>query len=151
MLHGEISDQVAMNRWFDKSFSLIVDSAGNGAVNFEHTWGDGLTVGRYMHEVHSNLTDTASGFAPLQAEMDTRGQLNQPFRKLTWTLTPSLNGSLEKFNTFFKGAIANLDTAVLETENFGAKGFFFFFLFLFFFVLFLTLLEHLKGLFHQQT
>ena len=35
-LHGD-----GGNRWFDKSFSLIITQSGDAAINFEHSWGDG--------------------------------------------------------------------------------------------------------------
>ena len=38
-------------RWFDKSFTLIVAKSGQSAVNFEHSWGDGVAVLRYVIEV----------------------------------------------------------------------------------------------------
>lgn len=36
------------NRWFDKSFSLIVSKDGYAGINFEHSWGDGVAVLRYL-------------------------------------------------------------------------------------------------------
>lgn len=41
MLHGEARD-----RWFDKSFQLVVSRDGEAAINFEHAWGDGIAVVR---------------------------------------------------------------------------------------------------------
>ena len=38
------------SRWFDKSFSLIVAQDGKAAVNFEHSWGDGVAVMRFINE-----------------------------------------------------------------------------------------------------
>ena len=38
-------------RWFDKSFTLIVTKNGHTAVNFEHSWGDGVAVLRYVIEI----------------------------------------------------------------------------------------------------
>lgn len=40
------------NRWFDKSFSLIVSKDGYAGINFEHSWGDGVAVLRYL-QVHN--------------------------------------------------------------------------------------------------
>lgn len=39
MLHGDANGY--LNRWFDKSFTLIVCKDGNAGINFEHSWGDG--------------------------------------------------------------------------------------------------------------
>lgn len=36
------------NRWFDKSFSLIVTYDGYAGINFEHSWGDGVAVLRFL-------------------------------------------------------------------------------------------------------
>lgn len=41
-------------RWFDKSFSLVVDKAGRAGVNFEHAWGDGVAVLRFVNEIHKD-------------------------------------------------------------------------------------------------
>ncbi|XP_054722651.1 carnitine O-palmitoyltransferase 2, mitochondrial-like [Uloborus diversus] len=49
MLHGP-----AYNRWFDKSFTLIITKDGKAAINFEHAWGDGVAVLRYFNEIYSD-------------------------------------------------------------------------------------------------
>ncbi|KAL9924930.1 carnitine O-palmitoyltransferase 2, mitochondrial [Glossina fuscipes] len=42
----------ATNRWFDKSVSLLLGSDGTAAINFEHSWGDGVAVLRYFNEIY---------------------------------------------------------------------------------------------------
>lgn len=42
-------------RWFDKSFSLIISKDGLAAVNFEHSWGDGVAVLRYIKDVFTDV------------------------------------------------------------------------------------------------
>eukprot|EP00003_Mantamonas_plastica_P011793 TRINITY_DN216_c0_g3_i1.p1 TRINITY_DN216_c0_g3~~TRINITY_DN216_c0_g3_i1.p1 ORF type:complete len:534 (+),score=203.33 TRINITY_DN216_c0_g3_i1:664-2265(+) len=42
------------NRWFDKSFNLIADANGKSAVNFEHSWGDGVCVLRMVNETFAD-------------------------------------------------------------------------------------------------
>lgn len=39
------------DRWFDKSFQLILCKDGKAAINFEHAWGDGVAVLRFFNEV----------------------------------------------------------------------------------------------------
>ena len=41
-----------MYRWFDKSFSLILTPSGQAAINFEHSWGDGVAILRFFNEVY---------------------------------------------------------------------------------------------------
>lgn len=49
-LHGD-----GVNRWFDKSFSLILSKDGVAGVNFEHSWGDGVAVLRYFQASNSSF------------------------------------------------------------------------------------------------
>ena len=46
MLHGD-----ARNRWFDKSFQVVVAANGQAGVVWEHSWGDGLAMLRFFEEV----------------------------------------------------------------------------------------------------
>jgi len=43
-------------RWFDKCFTLIITKKGHAAINFEHSWGDGVAVLRYMIETFKDTT-----------------------------------------------------------------------------------------------
>lgn len=42
------------DRWFDKSFQLILCKDGKAAINFEHAWGDGVAVLRFFNEVKTH-------------------------------------------------------------------------------------------------
>lgn len=55
-LHG--NERGLYNRWFDKSFSLIVAKDGTSAINFEHSWGDGVAVLRLFNEVYKEITQS---------------------------------------------------------------------------------------------
>lgn len=39
------------NRWYDKSLQLIVSANAKAAINFEHSWGDGVSVLRFANEI----------------------------------------------------------------------------------------------------
>lgn len=43
-----------INRWFDKSISLLVSKDGKAAVNFEHSWGDGVAVLRFFQDIYKD-------------------------------------------------------------------------------------------------
>lgn len=43
-----------LSRWFDKSISLIISKDGYAAVNFEHSWGDGVAVLRYVQDIYKD-------------------------------------------------------------------------------------------------
>lgn len=42
-----------LNRWFDKSFSVIVTRDGISGINFEHSWGDGVAVLRFFQDIYA--------------------------------------------------------------------------------------------------
>jgi carnitine O-palmitoyltransferase 2 len=65
------------NHWFDKSVQLLVAANGTASVNFEHSWGDGVAVLRYLNEMYSDsikspvLTSPgADSVAPSELEWD---------------------------------------------------------------------------------
>uniref|UniRef100_UPI00358EA458 carnitine O-palmitoyltransferase 2, mitochondrial isoform X2 n=1 Tax=Myxine glutinosa TaxID=7769 RepID=UPI00358EA458 len=64
MLHGRGGD-----RWFDKSLSVIVANDGNAAVNFEHSWGDGVAVLRFMNEVFQKQKVSPDGVLQLALQL----------------------------------------------------------------------------------
>lgn len=45
------------NRWHDKSFSIILTKNGEGGINFEHSWGDGISVLRFVNEIRKDTTE----------------------------------------------------------------------------------------------
>ncbi|CAK9831212.1 Carnitine O-palmitoyltransferase 2, mitochondrial [Anthophora retusa] len=51
------------NRWFDKSISLIVTKDGFAGINFEHSWGDGVAVLRFLKDINDDIT-TNPKFSP---------------------------------------------------------------------------------------
>ena len=44
------------NRWFDKNYTIMVDKNGVAALNFEHSWGDGVAVLRLFNELYDDST-----------------------------------------------------------------------------------------------
>ncbi|XP_072752082.1 carnitine O-palmitoyltransferase 2, mitochondrial isoform X2 [Anoplolepis gracilipes] len=44
------------NRWFDKSFTLIVTKDSYSGINFEHSWGDGVAILRYFQDIKADVS-----------------------------------------------------------------------------------------------
>jgi carnitine O-palmitoyltransferase 2 len=42
------------DRFYDKSLQLIVSGDAKAAINFEHSWGDGVSVLRFANEIHED-------------------------------------------------------------------------------------------------
>ncbi|XP_075874185.1 carnitine O-palmitoyltransferase 2, mitochondrial-like [Nelusetta ayraudi] len=96
MLHGD-----GCNRWFDKSFSVIVTKDGQAAINFEHSWGDGVAVIRFLDEVvrdtvEQPLVHPGSAAA---AEVDSASSVRRLDFNLDSELKDGINKAKEKFHT----------------------------------------------------
>lgn len=105
MLHGD-----GRNRWFDKSFQLLINSDGRSSLNFEHSWGDGVAVLRYFNEVfaESNL------HAPLPAS-----SLPAPSADagpLEWNIDAATAATLQKAGEDFDAFRHSLELQILETK-----------------------------------
>ena len=70
---SHVSPRCACCSWFDKCFMLMIDGAGRAAVNFEHSWGDGVAVMRYFNEVFADSTRQPPHISP-----DTQGTVADP-------------------------------------------------------------------------
>ncbi|XP_017127905.1 carnitine O-palmitoyltransferase 2, mitochondrial [Drosophila elegans] len=88
----------AHNRWFDKSISLLISADGTTAINFEHSWGDGVAVLRYFNElykdtlqqpfvstetVHTPAEGDCSNVRPINFEVDeaTKAAVSEAYSK----------------------------------------------------------------------
>lgn len=63
-LHGA-NPKGPLNRWFDKSFSLIITKDGHASINFEHSWGDGVAVLRFFNETYYDSTKNPQILEPI--------------------------------------------------------------------------------------
>ncbi|XP_072505600.1 carnitine O-palmitoyltransferase 2, mitochondrial-like isoform X2 [Notamacropus eugenii] len=90
------------NRWFDKSFNLILTKDGSAAINFEHSWGDVMTVLRFMKEV---FQDSTVAHAVQPDEDSVAMDASSAVKKLQFHLNDSLRVGITN-------ARANYDAAV---------------------------------------
>lgn len=109
-LHGD-----GGNRWFDKSFQLILCKDGKAAVNFEHAWGDGVAVLRFFNEVFKDTTTRASCTAASAKHMN--GEVT--VRKLDFNFTPEIERGIYAAKEKFENAVKGLDVAELQIPSFG--------------------------------
>ncbi|KAJ0408631.1 hypothetical protein P43SY_008978 [Pythium insidiosum] len=73
------------NHWFDKSFQLIVAADGQAAVNFEHSWGDGVAVLRYLNEMYADsvkypVLQAAAEAAPTELAWELSAETQQTLK-----------------------------------------------------------------------
>jgi len=113
MLFGGASKNRGRNRWFDKSFQLIVLPNGTAALNFEHSWGDGVAVLRYFNEVAKdaeNMPATTATVAP-----------PSPPTKLNFEVTPQVSNTIKEACKAYDGVCESVEHLVFEVPGFTAN------------------------------
>lgn len=64
-LHG-FNKNGPLNRWFDKSFSIIITRDGHASINFEHSWGDGVAILRFFNDTFGDTTKNPQILEPIK-------------------------------------------------------------------------------------
>ncbi|KAM9324110.1 carnitine O-palmitoyltransferase 2, mitochondrial [Gastrophryne carolinensis] len=114
MLHGS-----GLNRWYDKSFSIIMAEDGTAAINFEHSWGDGVAVLRFQNEVFKDTTER-----PAVSPQSTPATVDssKAVEKLSFNLDDSLKAAVTDAKKKFDAAVGSLTIASMEFKR-GGKEF----------------------------
>uniref|UniRef100_A0A7S1IQ46 Choline/carnitine acyltransferase domain-containing protein n=1 Tax=Eutreptiella gymnastica TaxID=73025 RepID=A0A7S1IQ46_9EUGL len=121
---GEITNPVPLakqmlhnggrNRWWDKSFSLIVTSDAKAAINFEHSWGDGVAVLRFAVDVFNHSLAKA---APLVPELAT-----EAVQLLPWDLSPAVQRMVQQANARIAQDCAKMNLGIMLCPGMGKAG-----------------------------
>lgn len=106
MLHGG-----GRNRWFDKSFQLIVTKNAKAAVAFEHAWGDGVAVLRYFNEVYKDSMDYPTDMTDAPV----------PVQPLEFEFTPNVLGAIDTATKAAESLIKSIELATRESDLVGRK------------------------------
>ncbi|CAH0522542.1 unnamed protein product [Peronospora belbahrii] len=100
------------NRWFDKSFQLIIAANGVASVNFEHAWGDGVAILRYLNELYNDSIK--------YPVLKSRGQAKP--RELPWDSSGETNKLLNEAKKAYDKWTSSLLVACAETPVTRAVG-----------------------------
>ncbi|KAE8293822.1 Carnitine O-palmitoyltransferase 2, mitochondrial [Larimichthys crocea] len=113
MLHGD-----GCNRWYDKSFSVILTKDGEAAINFEHSWGDGVAVLRFQNEIFKDTTEK-----PLvhPGSAATTVDSASAVRKLQFKLDGELENGIRKAKENFDSAVSKLTIHAMEFKKGGKE------------------------------
>lgn len=114
MLHGS-----AANRWYDKSFSIILTKDGTASINFEHAWGDGVAVLRFQNEVFKDSTERPA-VSPQSPSATVES--SKAVQKLTFNLDDSLKAAVTEAKKKFDALVGSLTIAAMEFKR-GGKVF----------------------------
>ncbi|KYN06143.1 Carnitine O-palmitoyltransferase 2, mitochondrial, partial [Cyphomyrmex costatus] len=102
------------NRWFDKSFSLIVSKDGYGGINFEHSWGDGVAVLRYFQDVKADISKKPR-FYPNEVD----GLSKENVERLQFSLDAKSKGIIDKQKAEYQAWVNRLCVDFMLNEEFG--------------------------------
>ncbi|CAF0769107.1 unnamed protein product [Brachionus calyciflorus] len=108
----------AKNRWFDKSNTIIINKSGHAAVNFEHSWGDGVAVLRFFNELYDDSVQNA--FVNSQTKpVFNKGDIKNVVRKLKFNLDDEIKVSVKKAEENYKATTGRLNLRNFELEKYG--------------------------------
>uniref|UniRef100_A0A0R3RV08 Carn_acyltransf domain-containing protein n=1 Tax=Elaeophora elaphi TaxID=1147741 RepID=A0A0R3RV08_9BILA len=80
--------------WFDKCFQLIIDAHGTAAINFEHSWGDGVAILRLMEE---SFRDTKQNhFVHPNQTFSVEAHLGSNLRPVEFMLNDSIRQKIQE-------------------------------------------------------
>jgi len=109
-LHGR-----AENRWFDKSFSMVVTADAQLGLNFEHSWGDGVAVMRYINEVSSDMAAHAGATAAMEPAEAPK------VSRLRFAVPEDVAAVVAAQRSSFQERTAALGVNILETDVLGKQ------------------------------
>ncbi|XP_066478949.1 carnitine O-palmitoyltransferase 2, mitochondrial isoform X1 [Tiliqua scincoides] len=114
MLHGD-----GINRWYDKSFNLILSKDGTAAIHFEHSWGDGVAVLRFQNEV---FKDSVQSPAITPESQPAAVDSSKAVQKLNFKLNDALKEGISKAKQHFDATMKTLTFEILQFKR-GGKEF----------------------------
>ncbi|KAM9832338.1 carnitine O-palmitoyltransferase 2, mitochondrial [Neosynchiropus ocellatus] len=112
MLHGD-----GCNRWYDKSFSIILAKDGQAAINFEHSWGDGVAVLRFQSEIFKDTTEKPLVHPGSAMTVDSASSV----RRLSFNLDDEVKSGVRKAKEKFDAAVSRLTIDAMQFMKGGKE------------------------------
>ncbi|XP_036408248.1 carnitine O-palmitoyltransferase 1, liver isoform-like [Megalops cyprinoides] len=115
LLHGKCYD-----RWFDKSFSVVVYKNGKNGLNAEHSWADAPTVAHLWEYVLATDAFQLGYDGEGHCKGDIDSTLPRP-QKLTWDIPPECEEQVSRSLSVAQALADDVDFHVFPFRDFG-KG-----------------------------
>uniref|UniRef100_A0A673IW54 carnitine O-palmitoyltransferase n=1 Tax=Sinocyclocheilus rhinocerous TaxID=307959 RepID=A0A673IW54_9TELE len=115
LLHGKCYD-----RWFDKSFTVVVYKNGKNGLNAEHSWADGPIMAHVWEYVMTTDSFQLGYTEEGHCKGDVASSLPPPTR-LTWDIPAECQERIERSLTVAQALADDVDFHVLPIQEFG-KG-----------------------------
>ncbi len=115
------------NRWFDKSFNMIIYGNGQAMVNGEHSWGDAPVVAHMLEWVLSNDIQTQHYTkegnidpAKVAKYAQKEGNITAP-KRLQWAFLPDTVDIIQDAVAQASKDVSNFDLVVSRFDKFGKR------------------------------
>jgi carnitine O-palmitoyltransferase 2 len=105
------SNQVQLNRWFDKSMQIIVTANGVAGGCFEHSWADGIIWQQALHKIYEDSIQNRF-VADLNDHVD-----DVRSTEITFTLDDRSKHELNEARKRFLKFASSVQMRVIEYEN----------------------------------
>ncbi|XP_042907721.2 carnitine O-palmitoyltransferase 1, liver isoform isoform X1 [Parasteatoda tepidariorum] len=116
MLHGKGYD-----RWFDKSFNIIISKNARAGLNVEHSWADAPIMGHVWEFCLAQEFNTKCYDEDGNCIGESRNNIFPPSR-LRWDFSPEVITVIDNCKQSAETAIADVDLKLLMHDAYG-KGF----------------------------
>lgn len=106
------------NRWFDKSFSMLITKDAYAALNFEHSWGDGVAILRYFQDMFKDSSEDP------RIHPDTKPSNCRPeslVRKLEFKLDDKAKDYISQSKKNYEAFCNSLNITYIEILNHGRR------------------------------
>lgn len=111
-LHGS-NLEGPINRWFDKSFSIIMTKDGHACINFEHSWGDGVAILRFFNDTFNDGTKNPQ----LTEAIEKPAMFNAGVKRLDFNLDDRLKNSILNSRKNHIEATNNLELGAVQYDG----------------------------------
>jgi len=101
------------NRWFDKSFNIVVCANGRSGINWEHAWGDGVAVLNFFNEVHDATTKE-----PTRPKSELPANSSELVRPIDFSGLPAdVEKAIEKASSDHDRIMSECDIDIYQTPS----------------------------------
>lgn len=119
LLHGTGND-----RWYDKSFNLIVSKTGRCGLNAEHSFADAPVIGHYIEHTigyeHLSLSYDDYGCCTKGPDVDESNPIGH-YERLKWEIDEGLLSSLLDAQKNAVKIFSDLDLRVMMFDSYGKR------------------------------
>ncbi|CAF0832301.1 unnamed protein product [Didymodactylos carnosus] len=109
----------AKNRWFDKTFNMIMLSDGTLGLNCEHSWGDGVALMRFCNDIDKDATENPKLDS---SSINQTSASRENIEKLEFQLTDEIKSELEQSKRNYEQFVGKFNVNVYKSNVIGKNS-----------------------------